>query len=79
MRRHMVEEQPDFRIHLLMYQMVNGSLGRGGVTGAGFVWPVFPIVSWGIAAAAAARDANSRDVPTETDNGSRQAFRRPLA
>ncbi len=51
-----------------MYLMVNGSLVViWAVTGAGFFWPVFPIVAWGIGVAAAAWDAYSRDVPTETE------------
>lgn len=62
------KKQRDFRIHLLMYLMVNGSLMViWAVTGAGFFWPVFPIVAWGIGVAAAAWDAYSRDVPTDTE------------
>lgn len=61
-------KQRDFRIHLLMYLMVNGShVVIWAVTGAGFFWPVFPIVGWGIGVAAAASDAYSRDVPTEIE------------
>ena len=61
-------KQRDFRIHLLRYLMVNGSLiVIWAVTGAGFFWPVFPIGAWGIGVAAAAWDAYSRDVPTETE------------
>lgn len=61
-------KQRDFRIHLLMYLMVNGALVViWAVTGAGFFWPVFPIVAWGIGVAAAAWDAYSRDVPTESE------------
>ena len=58
----------DLSAGLLMYLMVNGSLVViWAVTGAGFLWPVFPIVAWGIGVAAAAWDAYSRDVPTETE------------
>ena len=62
------KKQRDFRIHLLMYLMVNGSLVViWAMTGSGFFWPVFPIVAWGIGVVAAAWDAYSRDVPTETE------------
>lgn len=58
----------DLSAGLPMYLMVNGSLVViWAVTGAGFLWPVFPIVAWGIGVAAAAWDAYSRDVPTETE------------
>jgi hypothetical protein len=41
------KKQRDFRIHLLMYLLVNGSLiVIWAMTGAGFFWPVFPIVGW---------------------------------
>ncbi len=48
--------------------MVNGSLVViWAVTGAGFFWPVLPIVAWGIGVAAAAWDATSPDAPTEPE------------
>ena len=63
-----LKKQRDFRIHLLMYLLVNGSLiVIWAMTGAGFFWPVFPIVGWGIGVAANAWDVYSRDLPTETE------------
>jgi hypothetical protein len=39
----------EFVAHLLAYVLVNGSfIGIWVVTGAGFFWPVFPILGWGI-------------------------------
>jgi hypothetical protein len=62
-----LKKQADFRAHLLIYLLVNGFLVViWAVTGAGFFWPVFPIVGWGIGVAANAWDAFSRDIPTET-------------
>ena len=44
-----------------MYLLVNGSLiVIWAMTGAGFFWPVFPIVGWGIGVAASAWDAYSQ-------------------
>ena len=41
------------------------------MTGAGFFWPVFPIMGWAIGVAAKAlgrlQNAYGRDVPTETE------------
>ena len=62
------KKQRDFRIHLLMYLLVNGSLiVIWAMTGAGFFWPVFPIIGWGIGVAANAWDVFSRDLPTEAE------------
>ena len=62
------KKQRDFRIHLLMYLLVNGSLiVIWAMTGAGFFWPMFVIVAWGIGVAANAWDVYSRDLPTEAE------------
>jgi hypothetical protein len=54
-----LKKQRDFRIHLLMYVLINGLLVViWAMTGAGFFWPVFPIAGWGI---------GGRDVPTEAE------------
>lgn len=44
-----LKKRRDFAAHLLMYIMVNSFLVViWAITGAGFFWPVFPIVGWGI-------------------------------
>jgi hypothetical protein len=46
--KHLKKRQ-DFRAHLLIYTLVNSFLVViWAVTGAGFFWPVFPMVGWGI-------------------------------
>ena len=63
-----LKKQRDFRIHLLMYVLINGLLVViWAMTGAGFFWPIFPIAGWGIGVAANAWDAYGRDVPTEAE------------
>lgn len=61
-----LRKQRDFRVHLLIYVMVNTFLVViWAMTGAGFFWPIFPLVGWGIGVVANAYDAYGRDVPTE--------------
>ena len=44
-----IEKKHEFHAHLLAYLLVNGMLvGIWAVTGAGFFWPVFPLLGWGI-------------------------------
>jgi hypothetical protein len=44
-----LKKRRDFKAHVLIYVMVNTFLVViWAVTGAGFFWPVFPIVGWGI-------------------------------
>ena len=63
-----LKKQRDFRIHLLIYMLVNGFLVViWAMTGAGFFWPVFPIFGWGIGVAANAWDVYSPDVPSEAE------------
>ena len=63
-----LKKQRDFRIHLLMYVLINGLLVViWAMTGAGFFWPIFPIAGWGIGVVANAWDAYGRDVPTEAE------------
>lgn len=39
----------EFKVHLLAYVLVNAFLvAIWAVTGAGFFWPVFPLLGWGI-------------------------------
>ena len=45
-----LKKRRDFHGHLLIYTLFNGFLVViWAVMGAGFFWPVFPIVGWGIA------------------------------
>jgi 2TM domain len=44
-----LRKKRDFRAHLLAYLLCNGSLLIiWALTGAGFFWPVFPMLAWGI-------------------------------
>jgi uncharacterized ion transporter superfamily protein YfcC len=44
-----LKKRRDFKAHVLIYVMVNTFLVViWAVTGAGFFWPVIPIVGWGI-------------------------------
>ena len=53
-----LKKQADFRVHLMIYVLVNAFLTViWAMTGAGFFWPIFPIVGWGIGVAANAWDA----------------------
>ena len=63
-----LKKKSDFRIHLLIYVMVNIFLVViWAMTGAGFFWTVFSIVGWGIGVVANAWDAyGGGDDPTES-------------
>jgi hypothetical protein len=62
-----LKKQSDFRVHVLIYLMVNTFLVViWAMTDAGFFWPIFPIAGWGIGVVANAWDAYGRDVPTES-------------
>jgi hypothetical protein len=44
-----IKVKNDFKIHLLVYLAINAMLVfTWAFTGAGFFWPIFPIVAWGI-------------------------------
>jgi len=44
-----LKAKSDFRAHLLVYVLVNALLiGIWAVSGAGFFWPIFSILGWGI-------------------------------
>lgn len=63
-----LKKQSDFRLHLMIYLLVNGFLVViWWMTGVPFFWPVFPIFGWGIGVAANAWDAYLRVAPTEGD------------
>jgi hypothetical protein len=62
-----LKKQSDFRVHVLIYLMVNTFLVVIWVmTNVDFFWPILPIAGWGIGVVANAWDAYGRDVPTES-------------
>ena len=62
-----LKRKRDFRNHLFVFVLVNASLWAiWAVTGAGFPWPVFPLVGWGIGVAFHAFDTFRRPF-TEDD------------
>jgi hypothetical protein len=70
-----LKKKRDFRTHIAIYVIVNGMLvGIWAVTGAGFFWPIFPILGWGIGVGANAWDVFGRKPITE-DEVQREAER----
>jgi hypothetical protein len=60
-----LKKRGEFGAHLLAYVLVNAFLvAIWALTGAGFFWPVFPILGWGIGVAFNALDVYRRP-PTE--------------
>jgi hypothetical protein len=63
-----LKKKRDFRTHIFIYVLVNLMLVViWAVTGAGFFWPVFPIIGWGIGVAANAWDVYARKPITEDE------------
>jgi hypothetical protein len=63
-----LKKKRDFRTHVFIYVAVNAMLVViWAVTGAGFFWPVFPILGWGIGVAANAWDVYARGPLTEDE------------
>jgi hypothetical protein len=69
-----LKKKRDFKTHLLMYLAVNAFLVViWAVTSAGFFWPIFPILGWGIGVVANAWDVYGRkpisegEIRRETD------------
>ena len=63
-----LKKKSDLRAHLFAYVVVNAMLvGIWAVTGAGFFWPIFPILGWGIGVVFNVWDVYRRDDPTEDD------------
>ncbi|WP_374968686.1 2TM domain-containing protein [Terrabacter sp. BE26] len=61
-----LKKKADFRVHLLIYVLVNGMLVLiWAMTGASFFWPAFILAGWGIGLVANAVDAYVVDTPTE--------------
>ena len=63
-----LKKKRDFSTHVVIYVIVNAMLvGIWAVTGAGFFWPVFPILGWGIGVGANAWDVYGRKPITEDE------------
>jgi uncharacterized membrane protein len=63
-----LKKKRDFRSHVVVYALVNLLLiVIWLVTGAGFFWPIFPLVGWGIAVAFNAWDVYGRRPITEDE------------
>jgi 2TM domain-containing protein len=61
-----IKKKQAFRSHVIAYVLVNALLvGIWAVSGAGFFWPVFPILGWGIGLAFNAWDVYGRRPYTE--------------
>jgi hypothetical protein len=61
-----IEKKREFHAHLLAYVLVNAMLvGIWAVTGAGFFWPVFPLLGWGIGIGFHAWDTYRPGEPSE--------------
>jgi hypothetical protein len=63
-----LKKKRDFRTHIFIYVLVNAMLiVIWAVTGAGFFWPVFPLVGWGIGIGANAWDVSEEEIRRETE------------
>lgn len=61
-----LRRKDEFRRHLVVYTLVNGMLiVIWAVTSAGFFWPIFPMLGWGIGLGFHAWEAYGRREPTE--------------
>lgn len=63
-----LKKRRDFRGHVFIYVAVNAMLVViWAVTGAGFFWPIFPILGWGVGVAANAWDVYGRKPISEDE------------
>jgi hypothetical protein len=63
-----LKKKRDFSTHVVIYVIVNAMLvGIWAVTGAGFFWPIFPLLGWGIGVGANAWDVYGRKPITEDE------------
>ncbi len=63
-----LKKKRDFSTHVVIYIIVNAMLvGIWAVTGAGFFWPIFPLLGWGIGVGANAWDVYGRKPITEDE------------
>jgi uncharacterized membrane protein len=63
-----LKKKRDFKTHVLIYVTVNTFLVViWAVTGAGFFWPIFPLLGWGIGVVANAWDVYGRKPISEEE------------
>jgi uncharacterized ion transporter superfamily protein YfcC len=63
-----LKKKRDFRTHVVIYVAVNAFLVViWAVTGAGYFWPIFPILGWGIGVVANGWDVYGRQPITEDE------------
>jgi hypothetical protein len=63
-----LKKKRDFRGHVFIYVAVNSVLVViWAVTGAGFFWPIFPILGWGVGVGANAWDVYGRKPLSEDE------------
>jgi hypothetical protein len=63
-----LKKKRDFTTHVVIYVAVNAALVViWAMTGAGFFWPIFPIIGWGIGVGANAWDVYGRKPITEDE------------
>lgn len=63
-----LKKKRDFKTHVLVYVTVNTFLVViWAVTGAGFFWPIFPLLGWGIGVVANAWDVYGRKPISEEE------------
>ena len=61
-----LRKKRDLQAHLLAYILVNLLInGIWMVTGAGFYWPMFPLLGWGIGIAFHVWDVYAPETPSE--------------
>ena len=71
-----LKRKRDFRGHVLIYALVNVGLWViWAVGGAGFPWPVFPTLGWGIGIATHAYDVFSRPFSEDDVRGEMERLR----
>ena len=47
--RNLAKKRVEFRVHLIVYLIINSVLWIiWWITGQGYIWPVWPMVGWGI-------------------------------
>lgn len=63
-----LRKRRDFKSHVFMYVLVNVILvAIWALTGAGYFWPIFPILGWGLGVVANAWDVYWRKPITEDE------------
>ncbi len=66
--RKRLQKQRDFTAHLVAYVVVNAMLiGIWAVTGAGYFWPIWVLLGWGVGLVLNAWDVYFRRPITEAD------------